>query len=79
MKAKALHSVKRMRGFPIQRSKKMKIIEMRTLEIVCHNLPRIAAALDRIAKAAERQNDTDNVSNVDNVSNGNTDKTVKEV
>lgn len=74
MKAKALHSVKRMRGFPIQRSKKMKIIEMRTLEIVCHSLPRIAAALDRIAKAVERQNDTDNTNGTDN-----TDNTVEEV
>ena len=77
MKAKALHSVKRMRGFPIQRSKKMKIIEMRTLEIVCHSLPRIANALDRIAKAVERQHGTDDTDNTNNTSD--TDNTVEEV
>ncbi len=48
----------------------MRIIEMRTLEIVCRNLPRIADALERMANMMERQVNTDSK---------NTDKTVEEV
>ena len=41
----------------------MKIIEVRTMEIVCHNLPKIADALVRIATVMERQVNTDNTVN----------------
>lgn len=37
----------------------MPTILMRTLEIVCYNLPKIANALERIANAMEKENSND--------------------
>ena len=38
----------------------MTIIENRTMEIICHNLPEIARQLKRIADALEQKKDTGN-------------------
>jgi len=35
----------------------MTVIEVRALEIICHNLPEIAKQLERIANAIENNNE----------------------
>ena len=38
----------------------MTIIEVRTMEIICHNLPEIAKQLKRIADSIETKKEKDN-------------------
>ena len=42
----------------------MPIIVMRMLEVVCHQLPRIADSLERIANAIENKEEKKEVENV---------------
>lgn len=43
----------------------MTVIEMRTMETICHNLPEIAKQLKRIADALERKENGNDKATVD--------------